>query len=248
MALGTVIRDVYTDGERKVMYGTLVSLLRQPNWSSSGLYCYWDPSTKEPLYIGLARNLCTRFAQHNGLGGNKPSGGNKGAKINGWFAENDRLGFSLVLQDAFADEAYDEAAAIGEGQLLEGFKTLHGKLPPWNKIGGSKHGATYAGSDTARWFDFMTGKIDGLVVSRMTIRELDGDPTAEFNEAAVHMSRTAFNFHSKNGKLDDSSVIANLRDHMTDVNARYPSVTGSDLYDIEEIIGYLGKPAPHPGG
>lgn len=244
MALGTVVRDVYANGERRMMLSNLNSLLRQPNWNTAGLYCYWDPDDRKALYIGLARNLCTRFAQHNSLRGNKPASGNKGAQINDWFAHHDRLGFSLVIQDAIGDDTYGEFSSTAEGQLIEGFRVLHGQLPPWNKIGGSKAGATFAGTDTATWFDFMTGTVDSMVVARRTIRELDEDPTAEFNEAAVHMSRTAFNRYAENSKIDDRAILADLRDHLAETVRQHPSY--ADLYDFETLSEYLKQPAPHP--
>ncbi|MFF0283602.1 hypothetical protein ACFYSW_25135 [Rhodococcus aetherivorans] len=244
MALGTVVRDVYTNAERHTMYRTLGELLGPPNWSTAGLYCYWDPATHEALYIGLAKDLQARFAQHNSLNGNKPNKGNKGEKINDWFQSHDRLGFSLVIQSALADDANERYSAIGEGQLIEGYRSLHGVRPPWNKIGGSKDGAGWARSDTAAWFDFMTGKVDGLLVSRRTIRELNDDITAEFNEAAIHMSRTGMNFHAVDGKLDDSTILAGLKTHMVMTTQLHPYLARE--YNFDALRDYLKQPAPHP--
>ncbi|MBT2269699.1 hypothetical protein [Rhodococcus erythropolis] len=55
MALGTVVRDIYTDSTRSSMHKTIDELLGTADWHTAGLYCYWDPATQEALYIGLAQ-------------------------------------------------------------------------------------------------------------------------------------------------------------------------------------------------
>jgi hypothetical protein len=99
--LGMVVRDVYADDERLQMYETLDVLLRA-GWHRAGVYCFWDPETRQPFYLGLAKDLPARFAQHNCLKGRRPGKGNKGEQINGWFSEHERLGFSVVLQEGMA--------------------------------------------------------------------------------------------------------------------------------------------------
>ncbi|MFC9838860.1 hypothetical protein ACFVKB_34380 [Rhodococcus sp. NPDC127530] len=243
MALGTVIRDVYTDAERRTMYKTLRELLPSPDWSTAGLYCYWDPHTREALYIGLSNNLPSRFAQHNSLSG-KPGKGDKALEINDWFRTHDRLGFSIVIQDAVADDDYGRYSKIAEGQLIEGYRALHDKFPPWNKISGSTDGHGYVGADTATWFDFMTGKFDGLVVARRTIRGLNDDGAADLNEGRIHMSRTAMNFHAVDRKLDDSAILAGLKDQVAMTMRVAPYM--ASLYSFEGLRDYLMQPAPHP--
>lgn len=242
MALGTVVRDVYADYERQTIYRTLREMLGNNDWSSAGLYCYWDPSTREALYIGLAKDLAARFAQHNSLRGCKPSTGNKGAQINDWFARHERIGFSIVIQEGLADESYEPYSANAEGQLIEGYRALHGRLPLWNKIGGSRHGARYAATHTATWFDFMTGRADGLVVARRTLRELNDDATAEYNEITIHTSRTGLSLHPHGGTIDDTAVLGGV-ERMVAAMSAFPWAD-PDRYNTLRV--YLQQPAPHP--
>lgn len=218
-------------------------LLNSGDWSKAGLYCYWDPEIGEALYIGLSTNLPSRFAQHNSLKG-KPGDGNKALEINDWFQTQDRLGFSIVLQSTLADDVYEGNTKIGEGQLIEGYRTLHDKLPPWNKVRGSKTGHQYVGTNTAIWFDFMTGTTDGLVVSRQTIRGLNDNATADLNEGRIHTSRTAMNHYAIDGKLDDTAILACLKDTV-ERDTRITPYLG-DLYTFEGLRDYLMQPAPHP--
>jgi len=243
MALGTVVRDVYTNTERRTMHKALRELLPSGDWSKAGLYCYWDPESREALYIGLSKDLPSRFAQHNGLKG-KPGHGNKALEINDWFQTHDRIGFSIVLQSALADDIYEGNTKLGEGQLIEGYRALHDKFPPWNKVSGSTDGHKYVGTDTAVWFDFMTGKADGLVVARRTIRELNDNATADLNEGRVHTSRTGMNHHATDGKLDDTAILACLKDTV-ERDARIAPYL-ADLYTFEKLRDYLRQPAPHP--
>jgi hypothetical protein len=71
MTLATVIRDSYHLNERKEMRDALHELLpvHGSDWHTSGVYCFWDPDSRDALYIGLAKNIEQRFAQHNGLAG-----------------------------------------------------------------------------------------------------------------------------------------------------------------------------------
>jgi hypothetical protein len=122
MPLGTVVRDVYQNDERLMMYESLELLTRGNDWSRSGVYCFWDPRKCEALYMGLASVLPARFGQHNSQRGTRPRKGNKGREIDAWFGEHDRLGFSIILQEALADEEYEPYARNAEGQLLEGYR------------------------------------------------------------------------------------------------------------------------------
>jgi hypothetical protein len=242
MALGTVVRDVYTDSERLTMHKTLNEMLGNNDWSSAGIYCYWDPDTHEALYIGLAKDLPARFAQHNSLKGIKPNSGNKGQQINDWFSAHPRLGFSIVIQEGMADDARGRYTEIAEGQLIEGYRALHDKFPPWNKISGSKDGAKYAGQHTGAWFDFMTGKVDGLIVARRTIRELNDDATADYNECTIHTSRTGLTLHPHDGTADDAGILDGVRRMAAAIEI--DPLQGDRLY--VRLRDYLRQPAPHP--
>lgn len=142
MPLGTVVRDVYTDGERLVMYEALEMLIRGNDWSRSGVYCFWDPAKCEALYIGLASNLPERFAQHNSLKGARPRKGNKGREIDEWFGQYERLGFSTILQEALADEEYEPtpvALRANYSRSTEGFTTNYRRGTTWAAAARGQH-------------------------------------------------------------------------------------------------------------
>ncbi len=236
--LGTVVRDVYADRERLQMYEALDVLLRA-GWHRAGVYCFWNPETREPFYLGLAKDLPVRFAQHNSLKGRRPGKGNKGRQINSWFSEHERLGFSVVLQESLADETYEPFARNAEGQLLEGFRRVHGALPPWNEIGGSRTGAGYVKENSAAWVDLMTGRGDSLLVARRTIRGLNDDASAEYSELIIHPSRTGIlQFEG----VDDLAIRRALSLIVE---------MSSEFHPIDEDLNarlnqYLEQPAPHP--
>ena len=116
-------------------------------------------------YLGLARDLPERFRQHTGLSSCPPSGC-KIVQIDEWFSKHPALGFSCFAQSPFAqvnthrergrfgavddEELWDnppdglEAAALLEGQMIETYHQIHGRLPPWNKVRGSLIGAARA--------------------------------------------------------------------------------------------------------
>lgn len=221
------------------MYEALELLTRGNDWSRSGVYCFWDPIKCEALYIGLASSLPARFGQHNSLRGSRPRKGNKGKEIDAWFAQHTRLGFSIILQEALADEEYEPYARNAEGQLLEGYRKFHGKLPLWNSVGGSRQGATFVRHNSAWWVDAMTGVKDSLVVARRTIRELSDDASAEYFENCVHMARTPLAGIDGAG----SGQIAAAIDRAIEWRA------GPPLYDAElagRLREYFSQPAPHP--
>ena len=178
------------------------------------MYLFWDPDTREPLYIGVASNLADRFAQHNSLSGHRPSKGNKAQQINDWFAGHSGVGFSIVLQEGLADELYEPYSRNAEGQLLEGYRQAHGRLPPWNGIGGSRVGAGYARGNSAAWVDFAAGAKDGLVVARRTIRRLNDSATAEYYENTIHPARTALMHFGPIGDKQILEALDRLLDRM----------------------------------
>lgn len=237
MPLGTVVREVYEDAERSEVQRSLADLIRGNSWHTAGVYCFWDPEQLEPLYIGLASNLPARFSQHNGLNGNRPRSGNKGREINEWFLSNKRIGYSLVLQEGLADESVEPYSRNGEGQLLEGYRRVHGKLPPWNLIGGSRLGAGFVRNNSAIWVDLMTGRYDNLLVARRTLRGLNEDPTAEYYEVNIHMARTAFSLYES---ANDENIISAMNFNMNNIPPY------ARLIEIGDLNTYLSEPAPHP--
>lgn len=232
------MRDVYQDDERMEMYKTLDVLLRG-GFHRAGVYCFWNPENREPFYIGVSNDLPERFAQHNSLRG-QPGRGNKATEVNEWFSEHTRLGFSVVLQGGIADETYEPFSRNAEGQLLEGYKRVHGGLPPWNKIGASQTGAGFVKKNSAVWTDLMTSRMDSLIVARKTIRGLDEDASAEWNELTIHPARTSMMHFD--GISDDAIRLAlpRLFKHLLEAD---PSTYAG--YDVR-LGEYLQLPAPHP--
>ena len=180
MTLATIVRDVYSSDERNEMHDALRDLLPVSgvDWHPGGVYSFWDPESRDVLYVGLTKNLGTRFAQHNGLAGSSAKG-NKRRNIDDWFEEHSELGFSIIIQSAavvllegFGFDTPTEIVAIAEGQLLEAHHQSFGFRPPWNVIGGSRNGATWAGPLSAGYFLLLTGRADCLLVARRTVRQL----------------------------------------------------------------------------
>jgi hypothetical protein len=150
-----------------------------------------------------------------------------------------RLGFSIILQEALADEEYEPYARNAEGQLLEGYRKFHGKLPLWNRVGGSRQGATFVRHNSAWWVDAMTGVKDSLVVARRTIRELSEEASAEYFENCVHMARTPL--AGIDGAGPDQIAAA--------IERAIEWRSGPTLYDTElagRLREYFSQPAPHP--
>jgi hypothetical protein len=66
---GTFTIDAYRDDERREVYDALESLFGPTSgtgWSTAGIYVYWDFSTREILYVGLASD--PRFASVSTIG------------------------------------------------------------------------------------------------------------------------------------------------------------------------------------
>jgi len=197
VTLATVIREAYRQGEARDVWQALRQLLPvdSTDWSPTGVYCFWDPDSREALYVGLAKNLANRFAQHNSLVSH-PDTGNKRRKIAEWFQHHDRLGYSIVVQsaavvilEAFGLETAGEIAGLGEGQLIEAYSRQYGKRPPWNRISGSIAGASHAGPLTGGYFDLLTGRVSNLFVARRSLRQLAEEPESVDHEMTLHGAR-----------------------------------------------------------
>jgi hypothetical protein len=162
--LVTWIRDVYTFDDRSSMrwaIDAIASPLDYVGFASNGVYVFFDPESQNILYIGLARDLSERFAQHNGLV-SMESQSCKIDQIRDWWNTHGSLGYAIGVQSPFSqasvgrqrgtptaafydeeadvfwdypDEGLDHIAEV-EGQLIAAYKERHGNLPPWNKIGG----------------------------------------------------------------------------------------------------------------
>jgi hypothetical protein len=141
----------------------------------------------------------TRFAQHNRLVPH--GGGNKAPEIDAYFAEKEFLGFTILIQSkaiAVMEEVArldftlggtaDNVIAVGEGQLIEMHRLVHGSWPPWNKTGGSKDGKRWATAAPAL-LDIFAARRSSLFVARRSLRDLATDLRARLFEATIHASR-----------------------------------------------------------
>jgi hypothetical protein len=251
MTLATVIRDVYCSDERREMRAALRSLLPTSgkNWHPSGVYCFWDPDTRDVLYVGLAKNIERRFAQHNGLSGASAKG-NKRTRIEEWFEDHARLGYSIVVQSAavvlLEEVGLDtptEIIAIGEGQLIEAHFQRFGFRPPWNVMGGSTYGQTWAGPLSAGYFLLLTGRMDGLLVARRTLRQLATEADSVDREMTLHGARMhALHEHGLTGGVGDDEIITALTELLRNRELRDDPMRHVDL----AASGYLMLDAPHP--
>jgi hypothetical protein len=199
--LCTVISESYGTEERRDVADALEELLTpgSPDWSRRGVYVYWDRESHEILYLGLANDLPTRFQQHNGLVSH--GGGNKTQEINDYFEMKPYLGFTIVVQGA-AVALHDtmveldftlgvrshELIAVGEGQLIETHRLVHGKRPPWNKTGGARQGRRMA-TPSPSLLDLLAARRSSLFMARRSLRAIAGDRDAQSYEAAIHASR-----------------------------------------------------------
>lgn len=220
--LSTYIREIYKKDENKELADAIediASAIDTNGWASAGIYCFWDPSTYEVLYIGLARDLSTRFKQHNGIIACKPKCC-KIEQINKWFKSNTHLGYTILVQSMLSQpeiaknknsfvkspfieshsDIFDPEEAIGitEGLLIEAEKLASGVLPSWNKIGGSKYGKSKATSNHNELTDIFTNKKTDYFVAMRTIREVSADPTVEAFELYLHGVRQIMALHNIN--------------------------------------------------
>jgi hypothetical protein len=234
--LGTVIVDVYA-ADQAADLAEAIDWLCPPDptgpFASSGLYAFWDATaaSKELLYIGLARDLGIRFRQHNGLAPCGPAGC-KVNEVRSYFAESDRLGYTLVPQspldqpdssrarrrygaDLEARAMLEEQAVPGheeivhlEGQLLGAHMRRHGRLPPWNTIGGSAFGAARATGDTEPFLDLLRARYKCALNSKLTIRQLALDDAACRWENLLHVAR--WNLLEWSGEVSDELLLGEI--------------------------------------
>lgn len=85
---GTFILEVFARPEAREVRDALEELLGPQScsaFSTGGVYVFWDPETREPLYVGIAGDLPLRFAQHLGLR-SAPAKGCRREQIGAYFA------------------------------------------------------------------------------------------------------------------------------------------------------------------
>lgn len=270
--LATWIRDVYGNGDRIEMRAAIddiASPLDSYGFASAGVYVFFDPIKFEVLYIGLARDLAQRFAQHNGLV-SMPASGCKRAQLERWFRHHGSLGYAIFVQSCIdqvavarqagtmSAEYYDEEndafwgygesgledIKANEGVLIAAYLQRHGNLPRWNKIGGATHSRERATPGIYAQLDLATGLIDSLLLARKTIRQLSSDPTAMTYEEALHVGRQWSIMNNFGTGIDSPTILKSLAEEAEKRKLQNPW-----LYRVVNRInvsGYHTLPPPPP--
>jgi hypothetical protein len=256
--LGTIILDAYSAAERENIAQALdeiCSPLDNYGWASAGVYCFWDPSDRSILYIGLSVDLPQRFREHNRLRGETATG-NKRREIDVYFENAGHLGFSILVQSPMAQplsyrallpfgvdasevkEAYDDLVDHGregirraEGLWIEAHRQTFGSIPSWNEIGGLADARVDITPTTSLALEVMTARKDSLIAARHTLREIAADATIEGIEEFLHGARQLALPLGGNvlALLDQLPDIAGRRRHMEELRylQRKPNVPGT---------------------
>ncbi|HEU4463179.1 MAG TPA: hypothetical protein VFR75_11360 [Solirubrobacterales bacterium] len=212
---GTFLLDAFRETEVEEVRDALEELLGPASgsaWSSGGVYVFWDPATRKPLYVGITGDLPVRFAQHVGLRGCPPEAC-KRHEIETYFAEgNQKLGYTVLamsslsqvatarhreflgpmqrdlveLGEAISAEAMDEIRAL-EGRLIAYSQVRFGAIPSWNTHPGRIPTTEPAVEDAS--MATAVGALDVLLQARRTIRQLADDPLARMFEEMLHGAR-----------------------------------------------------------
>ncbi|MFY1659359.1 hypothetical protein [Micromonospora sp. WMMD1274] len=272
---GTVLYDVFEADEREAVHAAIEDLcspLDTYGWASVGVYAFYDPESRETgpagrhlLYIGLARDLSERYAQHAGLI-SFPANGCKREQIRRWFSQHPRLGFSCFVQSTLAqvdthrergkyrradyDEEYPagfasnetsglESAVEVEGQLIEKYRLLHGRRPVWNRMGGSVRGRELAATGTADGLLLLLGGTrDSLFRARRTLRELSEDANASaFEFGPLHWARMETIANAWERRATDRDVFQTLISAPNDEN--FKGTFFADQINYMMSLGYL---------
>lgn len=200
----TILADQYKADESKEIAAALSQVCSPDDnygWSSAGIYCFWNPTTSEILYIGLSIDLGRRFCEHNSLVKVDPKG-TKQEKIKEYFLENEKLGYSVLLQAPLDQPnlSVSEKERLqlpgfegilnvknGEGTLLKAYKNKTGKLPPWNKIGGARSGAKSATKGHFNYFkDLSEMSRPSVLRSELSLRQISNSAMEAAVEIGIH--------------------------------------------------------------
>lgn len=213
----TWVRDVYTSDDRAEMREAIEDIaapLHPSGFASAGVYVFFDPDELSVLYIGLARDLSQRFAQHNSLV-KMSATGCKRQQIQEWFSKHERLGYAVLLQSSFHQVGvsrqrgtpsaafYDEESKVfwnydteglelireNEGYLIEAYVRRHGTRPPWNKVKGSVYGGSRVTGGSYGQLELAMGVHDSLLLARRSVRQLAAEFDSLQLEEALHLGR-----------------------------------------------------------
>jgi len=177
-------------------------------WSSAGVYMFWDPRERRPLYIGYSTNLARRFCEHNGL---VPCDSNSciANELDEYLdaAQPPLVGFSILVQEPFikikgtrgdpelADPTtpyevdLDDIRAI-EARLIEVWERAFGTKPRWNAARGSVAGRKKVTPDDLHVLEIMAFRQKSFIVSRSMLREISNKPNLYEYEDHLHAERS----------------------------------------------------------
>lgn len=211
---GTFILDIYRREEAADLRNALEDLLGPESgsaWSTGGVYLFWDPVNRKPLYVGIAGDLPVRFAQHNSLR-SCPAAACKREQIASYFDEHEALGYTVLalsslsqpstarqrdildlcdrdlieLNEALSAEVLEEIRTV-EGRLIADAKMRFGAIPPWNTSPGRIPLKPPDREDAV--LGLAVGAADVLLQARKTIRELAATPEWGMFEERLHGAR-----------------------------------------------------------
>lgn len=227
---GTVIQDAYTKDETNQIVEALNDLCnphKPYGWSSAGIYCFWDYSTKEVLYIGLAVDLLKRFKQHNGII-RMNENGCKFNKIQEYFNTQEKIGYSIFVQASHHQPVYSgnrreweqfdptqfpntqygiEDIKRVEGILIETYRMRHNALPPWNRVGGEIEGQKVATGGNYIFIESLTKQNFSPFTAKHTLREISNDDTYLTFEEFLHAIRMKMLMGTSfNNALEDARI------------------------------------------
>lgn len=206
---GTFIHDEYNFESAKEIRDALEDIA-SPNdtwgWASAGIYFFRKVDTHEILYIGLASNLGSRFAQHNGLVKFQEDGC-KFNYLKEYLSKNEKIGLTVFVQSVL--EQTKVAASINEDFLLpdangidsikftEGYlirlhEIVEGKKPVWNIANGDKRGQILANDSVGPYLlKCVDPNLKSPFTSKHTLRELAEDKCSwrAAEETEMHVIR-----------------------------------------------------------
>jgi hypothetical protein len=208
----SVFYDRYTKREAGEVAYAITDLFSPHNmpiygWCPASVYLFWNPVTREPLYIGYSLNVGRRFAEHNGL---TPCDfpACKYHEINHYFEENEHLAVSIlvagkeiqVVDPADLDDA-DKLTAVNdpftiekryvtdiEARLITTYAHGTGSRPVWNGNLGSivgRQGMIPADIQTLRGL----AGVDSPLAAKGTLRQIASNPAYETAEHFLHGHR-----------------------------------------------------------
>lgn len=220
---------------------------------------FWNPETREPLYVGIAGDFPKRFAQHNGLR-SCPAKGCKRRQIAEYFAvESEWLGYTVFalsslsqpgthrqrksldltepelieLNDALSVETIDEIRGL-EGRMIALYARQFGKPLRWNVARGRLPRLPPDARDGT--LATAVGIFDCLLQARKPIRQLAADPEAMMFEEQLHGARL--------GAVREAILSGN--GFRNDVLRRHLDSTWAASFMRDEILtsGYLDARNP----